>query len=252
MCFLHSGLSYQLSLDSHNVLTALKYIFYFYLDCSPYCLLLTVGNRGSVSSNPGLLPGNTKLSESTDLLRWNISNHNFTGGGSKRKDSSLELSGSLAFLGTGVTILDLTQTLLGEDDELALVFLKTGNIGGKRLGALVGTTVVDGNTNSSGISGSQTGSLQFLKGESPSETDLGGVTLGGAMNSGAEQLKRSGGDGSGLGGTCKTTGLLLGGLVQVEANLEGATRRLTVLLVAMDVGDDVVVLHHLDLLCFHH
>jgi hypothetical protein len=200
-----------------------------------------------VSSNPGLLPGNTHLSEGTDLLGWNILHNNFTGGGSKRKNGSLKLSGSLAFLSTGVSVLNLAQTLLGEDNELALVFLKTGNIGSKRLSTLVGTTVVNGDTNGSGISGSQAGSLQFLKGESLSETDLGGVTLGGAVDSGAEQLKRSGGDGSGLGGTRKTTGLLLGGLVQVELDLKRTTRRLAVLLVAMDVGDDVVVLDHLDL-----
>mmetsp|Transcript_9210 Transcript_9210/g.14873 ORF Transcript_9210/g.14873 Transcript_9210/m.14873 type:complete len:214 (+) Transcript_9210:39-680(+) len=206
---------------------------------------LTVGNRCPVSINLGLLHCKSHCGKGTDLLFWHISHDNFTRGSSKGKDSSVELSGGLAFSSSGIAILHLTQTLLGEDNELGLVFLQTSNIERKGLSTLVGTTVVHGDTNSLCVSGSQTSSLQLLERESLSKTDLGGVTLCGAVYCRAKQLERSGGDFRCLGGTGETTALFLGRLVQGETNLEGATRRQAVLLVAMDIGDDVIVFHHL-------
>ena len=41
-------------------------------------------------------------------------------------------------------------------------------------------------------------------------------------------------------------GDLFGGLVEGKADLQGTAGRLQVLLIAMDVGGDVVVLHHLE------
>mmetsp|Transcript_17785 Transcript_17785/g.32128 ORF Transcript_17785/g.32128 Transcript_17785/m.32128 type:complete len:214 (-) Transcript_17785:59-700(-) len=206
---------------------------------------LTVGNRRPVSFNLGLLHCKSHCGEGTDLLFGDISHDNFARGSSKGKDGSIELSGRLAFSSSRITILHLTQTLLGEDDELGLVFLQTGDIEREGLSTFVGTTVVHSDTNSLRVSGSQTSTLQLLERESLSKTNLGGVTLCGAVYCGAEQLERSGSDFRGLGGTSETTALFLGRLIQGETDLKGATRRLTVLLVTMDIGDDVIVLHHL-------
>ena len=51
---------------------------------------------------------------------------------------STKLSGGIAIVPAVVSVLDLAQTLLGEE----------------KLGRLVGTMVVNGNTNSSGVMGS--------------------------------------------------------------------------------------------------
>jgi hypothetical protein len=170
-------------------------------------LLFTVGHGRTVS-------GHTHLSVGTDVLLRNISHNNLMCCLGKWLDNSTELSSSLTFLPARITVLNLAQTLLGEDDELALVLLKPGNIPVERISALVGPTVVNGNSNSPCVLCGQAGSLQFLKGETLSKPDLSRIALGRAMNSRAKEFERAGSDGSGLVGTRKTTRLLLASLVQ--------------------------------------
>jgi len=105
--------------------------------------------------------------------------------------------------------------------------------------------VVHNDTDSGGVFRCHASSLDLCDGEAASKAEFGAVALRLAAHGRAEFLEGAGGDFGGLGGARESAGLLLGCLVEVETDLEGATGRLEVLLVAMDVGDDVVVLYHL-------
>ena len=166
-----------------------------------------------MSSNPCFLPSNPHLSVGTDLLLRHTLHNNLMRRCLQGQDNSTELSGSLAFFLARISILNLAQTLLGEDDELALVFFETGDVASERFVASVGTAVIDGNSDSSCVLCGQASSLQFLEGESLAETDLGGVTLGGAVNGRTEEFQGTGSDGGGFGGTSEAARLLLAGLV---------------------------------------
>ena len=166
-----------------------------------------------MSSNPCFLPSNPHLSVSTDVLLRHTLHNNLMRWCLKRQDNSTELSGGLAFLRARISVLYLAQTLLGEDDELALVFFEAGNVASERLIASVGAAVIDGDSDGSCVLCGQAGGLQFLKGESLAKTDLSGVTLGGAVDGGTEEFQGTGGDGGGFGGTSETTRLLLAGLI---------------------------------------
>jgi hypothetical protein len=60
-------------------------------------------------------------------------------------------------------------------------------------------------------------------------------------------LERTGGNRGGLGGASETTGFLRCRLLEVKLDLEWTTGGLAVLLTAVDIGDDVIMLHHLGL-----
>lgn len=101
-----------------------------------------------------------------------------------------------------------------EQDELSLVVGKSSDVKGLRLGTLVASSVINSNTDGSGKSSSETGSLNFLKGESSSELGLAGVLLSTGMNDRSQQTKGSGSDGGSL--LCSLLGsdLLMSGLVE--------------------------------------
>jgi len=70
--------------------------------------------------------------------------------------------------------------------------------------------------------------------------------LGLGLNCWAEKGERARGDAGCFGGTCEAAGFLFGGLVEGELDFEGTARRLAVLLLVVDIGDYVIVLHHLE------
>ena len=94
--------------------------------------------------------------------------------------SHLQLDSRCPLLLGGIPRLErgvlLGQTLLGEQDKLGLVLLKSGRVSGQALLTSVGTPGINGNVHGLGIRGRETNSLDFLEGEAASEPSLAGVT----------------------------------------------------------------------------
>jgi len=107
--------------------------------------------------------------------------------------------------------------------------------------------VVYGDSDCTSECGSETSSLDFGQSKSTSEACLGRVSLSLTAYYRAKSLKRTGGNGCGLGSTLHTTGLLLLCLVEGKLHLEGTSGGVMPLLFAMDVGDLIVVLNHFEL-----
>lgn len=199
-------------------------------------LLLSVNYGNTVSSNLGFLSGKTECGESLESLHLvGDSLHNkFVSNLHNRHDRSRCVDVG----GCGISLL--------EDDQVLLVFVQTGDVAVKRFLASVGAAVVNTDSDGSGVSGVESSNLQFLQSESTSQTLLGRVALCLALHNGPKKLSRTGGDGGSSLGTSQTTGLFAGGLVKIDLNLKRSTRRLRVLLVEVKIGDDIVMLHHLD------
>ena len=161
-----------------------------------------------------------------------LGHFHFALGEVKRLDCSLELAHSAGIFS------------LLKDDEASQVCLKTVCVQFQGFFGLVDTTVVDSNSDRSGVFGAKSGSLKLFEGESLSQLLLSRVFLSLALNNRSKLLDRGREGSGGLLGTSQSTGLLASGLVQGQTDLEGTTRRVSPLLVAMDIWYDVVVLDH--------
>mmetsp|Transcript_9269 Transcript_9269/g.25071 ORF Transcript_9269/g.25071 Transcript_9269/m.25071 type:complete len:246 (+) Transcript_9269:1127-1864(+) len=200
-------------------------------------LLLAVGDGCTVSSDLGLLAGHTHCREGLAVLHL------------VRDINQLwSRLGVVNWLDGALQLCDVCGLALLQDDQVAQVRLKSGNVQVEGFLGLVVSAVVDGNSDSAGVSGADSGTLELLKGEATSETDLGGVFLGWAVHDRSELVEWGWCDGGGPGSTRQSAALLLACLVEGELDLEWTTRRLEVLLVAMDIWDDIVVLDHLEIL----
>jgi len=100
----------------------------------------------------------------------------------------------------------------GEDDNLGHVGLDALDVVDEGMLRLVGSALVDCESDGQGLSGGNSSSLELLEGESSSKLDLEVVTTSGGVYNGAEGLKRSGEDGSSLGLSLLLADSLLGGL----------------------------------------
>jgi len=140
---------------------------------------------------------------------------------------------------------DIRSLTLLDDDQVAEVGLEPGDVEVQRLLGLVASAMIDADADGARVLGAEAGRLDLLQGEALAEADLGGILLRRAVHHRSQLLQRRRGDGSGLGGTRQAAALFAAGLVQGQLDLERSTRRLEVLLLAMDVRDDIVVLHHL-------
>ena len=199
-------------------------------------LLLSVHYCNTVSSNLGFLASQSHGSESLEILEF-IRNglHLQSGlGVDNWLDDSLELSQSRC-------ILSLLQ-----NNQVGLVCVQTSDIQFQRFVGLVGSAVINGNSDCSGVLGGESSSLELFQSESSSQFCLGRVFLGLAVDDRAQLLDRGRSRSSSLGGTCQTASLLFGSLVQGKSDLEGTTRRRAVLLVEVEIWEDVVVLDHFD------
>ena len=126
--------------------------------------------------------------------------------------------GRLELLGGGVVDLTLLGLVLasGEDDELALVGVKSGDVHFKLLNAGGGSSVINGDSDSSGPGGGEFGTLKFSEGETTSVADLSGVLAGGLGNDGTESLSGSGEDTGSLSNSILVSLDLLSRLVEVS------------------------------------
>jgi hypothetical protein len=237
----------QVHVDYLNVLYSFV-LFYYSLIC--LILLLAVDDGNADSNNLGFLGGHAHGGKGGLSILHLVGDglHNDCRGClDNGEDGSLELGGFLA-LGSGGISLFENGPLLGEYNEFGLVFIETCDIEVQTFHGSVGATVVDANSNRLGVSRRESGRLELIEGESPSEPYLGTVPLGRTVNGWPKFLKRTGGNGSRLGRPCEPSALFLRGLVQGQLDFERTTRPCHVLFMAMDVGDDIIMLHHLDLL----
>jgi hypothetical protein len=148
-----------------------------------------VGADGSESvENLGLL---VLLLDSGELDLLNLADEregdagNLGGGG-----SGLEL------LSGGVVDKTLLRLVIasGEDDKLALVGVKSGDVQLELLFAGGGSSVINGDSNGSGEGGGEAGSLEFNESETSSVANLTGILAGGLGDDGTERLGGSGED----------------------------------------------------------
>lgn len=146
----------------------------------------------------------------------------------------------LELLGGGVVDLTLLGLVLasGEDDELALVGVKSGDVHLELLDAGAGSSVINGDSDSSGPGGGEFGTLKFSEGETTSVANLSGVLAGGLGNNGTESLSGSGEDTGSLSNSILVSLDLLSRLVEVSL---GSHRPV---LAEVDVDDNVVMLDH--------
>jgi hypothetical protein len=209
--------------------------FLFIIGCN-LVFLLSVDDRDTVARNSGFLACHTKRSESLRVLEF--------------LRDLLHLQGSLGvnhWLNVSLQLSHARSIVaLFQDDQIGLVGGQTSHVDFQRFVGLVGSAVIDSNTDCSGVFGADSSTLELFQGEPSAQSSLGRVFLGGAMDNGAQLLKRSRGRSSCLLGTSQTTSLLLRSLVQVQFDLERSTRRTAVLLVEMKIGDDIVMLDHFD------
>jgi hypothetical protein len=105
-----------------------------------------------------------------------------------------------------------------EQDELGLVVGKSGDVKGFRLSTLVASSVINSNTDGSGESSGETGSLNLLKSKSSSELGFRRVLLGASMYDRSQQTKGSGRNGSSLLSSLLGSDLLMSVLVEEAFN----------------------------------
>mmetsp|Transcript_19793 Transcript_19793/g.32836 ORF Transcript_19793/g.32836 Transcript_19793/m.32836 type:complete len:224 (-) Transcript_19793:31-702(-) len=208
---------------------------FFYLEIPCLILLLSVQDRNTLSSNLGLLLGNTHGGECLESLH--IGSDWFHNNLVSSLDNWLNTSG---LLGRSIR----RRRFLGPNDQILLVFFQSSHIERKRLLTSVRSTLVNSNTDSLGIHWVKLGTLEFRHGETASETNLGRIFLGLAVNNGAKFLDWTRCHGSSTGSSSHAACLLGSGLVEVESDLQRTARRLAVLLVEMKVGDDIIMLDH--------
>lgn len=197
-------------------------------------LILSVLDSNSVTSHSRFFAGHTHGSVGLESLEFLC--------------KILHLNGWLAVVNglDGTLELRLCTGVISllQDNQVGHVRLKAFRVELKRLVGLVLSAVIDGDANGPSILGVKAGSLKFLQRKALTETCLGGILLCRTMNNGTQLLHRSRSNGSSLLGSGQSTRLLAGRLVQGQLDLERATRRLHVLLVAVNVRDDIVVLDH--------
>lgn len=162
-------------------------------------------------------------------------------------DDGQGAAGHLGGGGRGLELLSggvVDKTLLGlvlasgEDDELALVGVESGDVQLQLLLGGAGASVIDRDADGASDLGVETGASELSEGESAAVANLASVLLGGLGNDGTKGFSRSGEDAGCLGDSILVSLDLLGGLVEVRL---GA---LLPVLAEMDVDDHVVVLDH--------
>mmetsp|Transcript_21124 Transcript_21124/g.42586 ORF Transcript_21124/g.42586 Transcript_21124/m.42586 type:complete len:237 (-) Transcript_21124:159-869(-) len=228
-------------------------IFFFLLSRRrSLILLLAVREGDAVSVNLGLLPRHPHGREGAELLHIfrDVRHLDLARGLGHGHDGAGQLSRGPGLLGRRIAVLGLGKALAREHDQLGPVLLQALHVRGHGALGPVGPAGIDGDADGAGVRGGESGGPDLLDGESAPEPRPGAVLLGGTADDGTELLDGTGGDEGGLGGALEAAGLLLGGLVEGELGLEGSAGGEVVLLVAVDVGYDVVVLHHLDSLIF--
>ena len=148
--------------------------------------------------------------------------------------------GGFELLSGGVvdfTLLGLVFTS-GEEDKLALVGVKSGDVQLELLLAGAGSSVINGDSDSLGKGGGELGTLEFSEGEAAAVAHLTGVLAGGLGDNGTECLGGSGEDAGSLSNSILVSLDLLSRLVEMSLGSH------LPVLAEMDVDDNVVVLDH--------
>jgi len=177
-------------------------------------LCLCLGSHLTTASKARVAPSDAQLTVCT-VLNWrrhvalgNLSDSSGRGGNSKGGRQIVD----------GRNLLELRLSLLGlvgDDDEASKVGLQALNVTGKALLAEVLAATIDRDTDSSGVLGSDAGSLELGNREASAFTSLAVVPDGRALDNRAECVDWPRVDRRGLGLTSDATGLLLAGLVKV-------------------------------------
>lgn len=107
---------------------------------------------------------------------------------------------------------------LVEDDQGVLVFLESGDVGFVGLGGSVDSSWVDSNANGSGVFWRVADGLQFRDGETSTSSDLSVVFDSWASDDRSQQVDWLWSNLGGLGGSGRSSGGLLTGLVQVDSD----------------------------------
>ena len=147
----------------------------------------------------------------------------------------------LESIGGGV----INETLLrlisaaGEEDELAQVGLKSVDVHIKLLLAGAGSSVIYGNSDASGVSGTELDGFQFLESETTAKTHLTGILASSLGNNRTERVDGSWESASGLVLSDLMSLRFLGGLVEVSLNTNSFP-----VLAKMHVDNHVVMLDH--------
>lgn len=148
--------------------------------------------------------------------------------------------GGLELLSGSVVDFTLLGLVLasGEDDELALVGVESGDVQLELLLAGASSSVINGDSNSSGKGGGDLGTLEFSEGETTAVADLTGVLASGLGDNGTKSLGGSGEDAGSLSNSILVSLDLLSRLVEMSlgSHLPVFTE--------VDVDDNVVVLDH--------
>jgi hypothetical protein len=149
-------------------------------------------------------------------------------------------SSGFELLGGGVVDKTLLRLVLasGEDDKLALVGVNPGDVQLELLLTGGGSSVINGDSNGSGESGGETGSLEFNESETSAVANLTGILTGGLGDDRTETLGGSGEDASSFSNSILVSLDLLSRLVEMSL---GSHRPV---LAEMDVDDNVVMLDH--------
>jgi len=148
--------------------------------------------------------------------------------------------GGFELLSGGVvdfTLLGLVFTS-GEEDKLALVGVKSGDVQLELLLAGAGSSVINGDSDSLGKGGGELGTLEFSEGEAAAVAHLTGVLAGGLGDNWTECLGGSGEDAGSLSNSILVSLDLLSRLVEMSLGSH------LPVLAEMDVDDNVVVLDH--------
>ena len=135
------------------------------------------------------------------------------------------------------TLLGLVFTS-GEEDKLALVGVKSGDVQLELLLAGAGSSVINGDSDSLGKGGGELGTLEFSEGEAAAVAHLTGVLAGGLGDNRTECLGGSGEDAGSLSNSILVSLDLLSRLVEMSLGSH------LPVLAEMDVDDNVVVLDH--------
>lgn len=147
----------------------------------------------------------------------------------------------LESIGGGV----INETLLrlisaaGEEDELAQVGLKSVDVQIKLLLAGAGSSVIYGNSDASGVSGTELDGFQFLESETTAKTHLTSILAGSLRNNRTERVDGSWESASGLVLSDLMSLRFLGGLVEVSLYTNSFP-----VLTKMHVDNHVVMLDH--------
>ena len=148
--------------------------------------------------------------------------------------------GGLELLGGRVVDLALLGLVLasGENNQLALVSVQSGDVQLELLLTGAGSSVINGDSDSLGKGGGELGTLEFSEGEAAAVAHLTGVLAGGLGDNRTECLGGSGEDAGSLSNSILVSLDLLSRLVEMSLGSH------LPVLAEMDVDDNVVVLDH--------